>query len=82
MAVHGVNFCAEVEKDEKLWRASISSHQPVIVYPDQGSVHTVARAETRMELLIQTVFYEMVVELGRNYLTNTFDRKGRLELGR
>ena len=34
----------------------------------RGSFRTVARAETRLELLIKTVCYEVVVELGRNYL--------------
>ena len=66
--VDGVKCCGGVEKDEKGWRASISSHQQVIGEPDQGIFRTMARAETRLEHLIKTVCYEVVVEWGRNYL--------------
>jgi len=34
---------------------------------DQGSFRTVARAKTRLELLIETVCCEMIVELCRDY---------------
>ena len=51
---HGVECCGEVEKDVmKNEEVMEIQHQPSSAGdPDQGSFRTVARAETRLELLI------------------------------
>ena len=63
MVVYSVKRCGKVKQDENGGRAGISCHQQVIGDPDQSCLSTVRCAESRLELLSQTVEEKVVLEL-------------------